>query len=361
MAGKDKAESNGGSPLEQLREEAVNLVKAGAQKVADSAGEKVHELTGRLTDIAEGGGELPKIGMRVLKGESPMKAFAAEKTKGLKDNTLGKVKGMFGGGGDGGGGGGGGEAAGEGGKIGDPKTTNIVESIDIGVPLRVVYDHWSAYDRFNEFTKGVQSVDKSDDMESDWKLKIGPSNRSWKATVLEQVPNERIVWKSEGAKGTTHGAISFHELGPRLTRIVVVVEYYPSGFFEKTANLWRAQGRRLRLDLKHFARKVTLAAEEDIESWRGEIRDSEVVRDHDEVTEEEEREQEGRQDQHEDEDRDEDEDDERDEDEEDEDEEDEDEEQDDYDDEDEGADEEDEDEDEERPSKRRQKAGSRGR
>ena len=89
--------------------------------------------------------------------------------------------------------------------------------------------------------------------------------------------------------GTTHGCVSFHKLADRLTRVVVVVEYYPSGFFEKLGNIWRAQGRRLRLDLKHFQRYVTLQADvEDAEGWRGEIRDSEVVRSHDEVVEAEE-------------------------------------------------------------------------
>ncbi|MGW1798356.1 SRPBCC family protein, partial [Streptomyces sp. NPDC001984] len=122
---------------------------------------------------------------------------------------------------------------------------------------------------------------------SDWKVKVGPSTRGWKATTQEQVPDERIVWTSEGAKGTTRGCVSFHELTSTLTRIVLVVEYYPSGFFEKTGNIWRAQGRRLRLDFKHFQRYVTLTDEEP-EGWRGEIRDGEVVRTHEEAIEEEE-------------------------------------------------------------------------
>ncbi|MFF1965047.1 polyketide cyclase, partial [Streptomyces sp. NPDC058232] len=57
--------------------------------------------------------------------------------------------------------------------------------------------------------------------------------------------------------------------------------------FEKTGNLWRAQGRRLRLDLKHFQRHVTLTDEEP-DGWRGEIRDGEVVRSHEEALEDEE-------------------------------------------------------------------------
>lgn len=98
---------------------------------------------------------------------------------------------------------------------------------------------------------------------------------------------DRRRQRSEGAKGTTHGCVSFHELTPDLTRVVLVVEYYPSGFFEETGNLWRAQGRRLRLDFKNFQRHVTFADEE-VEGWHGEIRDGEVVRSHEEALEEEE-------------------------------------------------------------------------
>lgn len=168
---------------------------------------------------------------------------------------------------------------------------NIIEVLDVGVPLRDAYDYWTQYDQFSSFAKGVRDVSKSDEVGSDWKVKVGPSSRSFKATVQEQIPDDRIVWTSEGAKGTTRGAVSFHELAPTLTRIVLVVEYYPSGFFEKTGNLWRAQGRRMRLDFKNFQRYVSLTNEEP-EGWRGEIRDGEVVVSHEDAMEEEDAEQE---------------------------------------------------------------------
>lgn len=168
---------------------------------------------------------------------------------------------------------------------------NIIEVLDVGVPLRDAYDYWTQYDQFSSFAKGVRDVSKSDEVGSDWKVKVGPSSRSFKATVQEQIPDDRIVWTSEGAKGTTRGAVGFHELAPTLTRIVLVVEYYPSGFFEKTGNLWRAQGRRMRLDFKNFQRYVSLTNEEP-EGWRGEIRDGEVVVSHEDAVEEEEAEQE---------------------------------------------------------------------
>ncbi|MFI6730710.1 SRPBCC family protein [Streptomyces sp. R-74717] len=261
------------SGADRLREEASNFLSAQVERLAEKAGDKLTDVTGQLTDVAESG-SLPAIGSRILQGDSPLKAFVGEKAKGVKDKVVGKVKEAFGGGK--------GKRKSSGGKV-----MNIIEVLDVGVPLRVAYDHWTQYDQFSSFAKGVRDVSKSDEMSSDWKVKVGPSSRSFKATVQEQIPDDRIVWTSEGAKGTTRGAVSFHELAPSLTRIVLVVEYYPSGFFEKTGNLWRAQGRRMRLDFKHFQRYVSLAQEEP-EGWRGEIRDGEVVVSHEDAMEEEE-------------------------------------------------------------------------
>ncbi|NEB81956.1 SRPBCC family protein [Streptomyces sp. SID14478] len=267
---------DGASPMDRLRDEFTDFLDAQAQHLTDKLGDSLTGLTGKLQDAAENGGTLPRVGARMLQGDSPAKAMVAEKAKDIKDGVVGKAKDLFSSGGGGGG------------KAGDTKVTNIVEVVDVGVPLRTVYDQWTQYEEFSSFTKGVRSVSASDEVSSDWKVKVGPSSRSWKATVQEQLPDDRIVWTSEGSKGSTRGAVSFHELAPTLTRIVVVVEYYPAGFFEKTGNLWRAQGRRLRLDLKHFARYVTLNADEEVEGWRGEIRDGEVVRSHEEGLEDDE-------------------------------------------------------------------------
>ncbi|MFD3450754.1 SRPBCC family protein [Streptomyces sp. NPDC058691] len=263
-----------GSGLDQLRGAFKDFVGAQVGNLADKAGDKLGDITSGLTGVAENGGVLPKAGLRMLQGDSPIKALIGEKAKSVKDSVVGKVKEAFGGGGKGRG-------------SGTTKVMNIIEALDVGVPIRDAYDYWTQFEKFSGFTKGVRSVSKGKEADSDWKVKVGPSTRGWKATVQEQIPDDRIVWTSEGAKGTTRGCVSFHELTPTLTRIVLVVEYYPSGFFEKTGNIWRAQGRRLRLDFKHFQRYVTLTDEEP-EGWRGEIREGEVVRTHEEAIEEEE-------------------------------------------------------------------------
>src|SRR4051794_17540913 len=143
--------------------------------------------------------------------------------------------------------------------------------------------------------KKVESVEAPDENKITFEAQIFLSHRSWEATILEQIPDERIVWRSKGQKGHVDGAVTFHEIGPNLTRILVVLEYYPQGLFEKTGNIWEAQGRRARAELRHFRRHVmtrTILNPEDIEGWRGTIEDGEVVETHEDAVEREQQEQE---------------------------------------------------------------------
>ena len=197
---------------------------------------------------------------------------------GLKD----KMKNAFGGGGGSGG-------------AKKLKMTNIVEGLDVGLPLRTTYDTWTQFADFPSFMKKVETVDQESDEKTNWTAKVFWSRRTWQATIIEQVPDSHIVWRSTGAKGHVDGAVSFTELGPNLTRVLLVLEYWPKGLFERTGNLWRAQGRRARLEFKHFRRHAmtnVLLRQEEVEGWRGEIRDSEVVKTHEEALEEEQAQQE---------------------------------------------------------------------
>src|SRR5215203_5186895 len=155
--------------------------------------------------------------------------------------------------------------------------TNIVEGLDVGLPLRTTYDTWTQFADFPSFMKKVESVNQESDEKTNWKAKVFWSRRTWQATIVEQVPDSHIVWRSTGPKGHVDGAVSFTGLGPNLTRVLLVLEYWPQGLFERTGNLWRAQGRRARLEFQHFRRyamTTALLEQGEIEGWRGEIRES---------------------------------------------------------------------------------------
>ena len=268
---------------DRLKAEVQDYLAAQVTRLLTGVGTKLGETTGKLNDIADGKSPgFAKLaldgGRKLAEGKSPMRAAFEVGAGKVKDNVVGAFKNLTGGKGRKKGGGG-------------QKPTVIIEYVDVGVPVRTAYDQWTQYQDFSTFAKGVKSANRADDTSSDWQLKVFWSNRSWKAKTTEQVPDDRISWTSEGAKGTTKGVVTFHELAGNLTRVILVIEYYPKGLFEKTGNIWRAQGRRARLDLKNYVRHITLKGEAD-DGWRGEIRDGEVVHSHEDAVAEEEQEQE---------------------------------------------------------------------
>jgi uncharacterized membrane protein len=268
------------APMDRLKNEAGGLLDALAQRATSALRDKVDDATGRLTEYVDGGGGpglmAAVTGAKgIAEGKGPVRSVLGAGFTGVKE----KVAGIFGG------------NKGKSGGKQKLKLTNIVESVDVGVPVRLAYNQWTTYQDFPTFTKKVEQAQPDDDgAKVKWKAQVFWSHREWEATITDQRPDERIIWRSSGQKGHVDGAVTFHELGPNLTKIVIVLEYHPQGFMERTGNLWRAQGRRTRLELKHFQRHVmahALLNPDDVEGWRGTIEDSEIVKDHETALQEE--------------------------------------------------------------------------
>jgi hypothetical protein len=272
-------------PTDALKDAGQRLLGLLVQRAAEAATDRVSGLSERLTGVAENGGQ----GLRTALGGKERAEDDGDGEEGddgesrpgflkrgftaLKD----KMKNAFGGGG-----GSGGQK-----KL---KMTVISESQNVGLPLRTTYDLWTQFADFPTFMKKVESVEQASDEKLNWKAQIFLSHRTWEATIVEQVADSHIVWRSKGPKGHVDGGVSFTALGPNLTHIALILEYYPRGFFERTGNLWRVQGRRARLEFQHFRRHAmsnVLIHQDEVQGWRGEIHDSEVVKTHEEALEEE--------------------------------------------------------------------------
>lgn len=172
------------------------------------------------------------------------------------------------------------------------RKADIIEDVDIGAPRRLVYTEWSRLREFPSHAEKAKSLDQATDEQPQWKRSASWSSPSWESALIEQIPDERIVWRSHGPTGYVYGAVTFHELSPDLTRLLLVMEYRAVGLFGTAGVLWRARTRRVRGELKRFRRHVmTMTSYTEtggIEDWRGEIRNGEVVRTHEDAIAEDE-------------------------------------------------------------------------
>jgi uncharacterized membrane protein len=151
----------------------------------------------------------------------------------------------------------------------------IQQSVDVGAPLEVVYDQFTQFEDFPKFMHRVERAEQRDDEHVVFTEKMWGIRRQWEAEIVEQRPDERIVWKT--TSGMNHvGVVTFHELAERLTRVELNLDLDPDGPIEKIARGARFVKRAARADLKRFKAFVEMRDEE-TGAWRGAIQDGDVI------------------------------------------------------------------------------------
>jgi uncharacterized membrane protein len=188
--------------------------------------------------------------LKKLSGESEEEAekLGQKAAEGAKESMSGGgllKKALPGGGGKGGGG-------------GDKKTRRlpIQRWTDVAVPVDRAYDAWLKFDAYPKFMHRVLSVEQKDGKVS-WTEKIWFSTRQWEGEITDRRKNELIAWKSK--KGTKHkGVVTFHKLADNLTRVMVDMEFEPTGMIEKMASGMRFVKRAVQSDLARFKAYVEM-------------------------------------------------------------------------------------------------------
>ena len=248
------------------------VAKNGPQMLKDMGGDKAREKLGEANEkggvtgfaagaakraLSGGGGNL--VDRLKQGGEAEAKKQAAD--SGGVTGAVAKVAEKFSGSG-----GKGGEGWGKGRRL------PILYSIDVAAPVEAVYNQWTQFEENNAFFHRVQGVEQKSDEAVVWRENIWGRRREWNAKIEEQVPNERIAWKSDAGKGV----ITFHRLAPKLTRVEVVFDWQPKGVVEKLASGLRFHKRAAKADLKRFKAFVETRGEE-TGGWRGTIEDGKVT------------------------------------------------------------------------------------
>src|SRR5579884_603584 len=139
---------------------------------------------------------------------------------------------------------------------------------DVAVPVDKAYEAWTNFDEFPKFMHRVLSVEQKGRDRVSWQEKIWFSKRQWEGQITERRENDRIVWQTKS--GMNHkGIVSFHSIGDNLTRVMIEMEFQPTGMIEKMASGMRFVKRAVQADLARFKAYVEMEDAKGIEYRSG--------------------------------------------------------------------------------------------
>jgi uncharacterized membrane protein len=143
------------------------------------------------------------------------------------------------------------------------------QSIEVDVPVTTAYNQWTQFEDFPKFMDSVESIRQLDDRRLHWKVSIDGVTREFDAEVTEQLPDERIAWKS--LDGTTQaGVVTFHKLSPTKSRVMLQLDMQPQGLVEKAGEKLGFVARQAKQDMENF-KKFIESRELETGAWRGEV------------------------------------------------------------------------------------------
>ena len=145
----------------------------------------------------------------------------------------------------------------------------IEKSIEVNVPVRTAYNQWTQFEEFPKFMEGVEQVKQINDKRLHWKARIAGQSEEWDAEITEQVPDQRIAWKSQkGARNA--GIVMFQPISDAKSLIMLQLEYNPQGIVENMGDAAGVVTQRVEGDLKRFKDFIESRGRE-TGAWRGKV------------------------------------------------------------------------------------------
>lgn len=148
--------------------------------------------------------------------------------------------------------------------------SQVIETIDVDVPVTTAYNQWTQFESFPQFLSFVESITQIDDTHNHWVVKVGGVEREFDAEITEQHPDERVAWKSTGGNVSQAGVVTFHKLSESTSRVSVQLDWEPEGLVEKAGALLGIDSAAVKGDLKNFKKFIEEHGTEQ-GAWRGDV------------------------------------------------------------------------------------------
>ena len=114
-----------------------------------------------------------------------------------------------------------------------------------------------------------ESVRQLNDTQLHWIAEIAGVHREWDATIVDQVPDDHIQWRSTSGADNA-GTVSFKPLGADRTEVTLALTFEPEGVVEKAGDVLGIVQRRTRGDLENFKEMIEDRGQA-TGAWRGEV------------------------------------------------------------------------------------------
>jgi uncharacterized membrane protein len=145
----------------------------------------------------------------------------------------------------------------------------ITKTFEIDAPVRKVYNQWTQFEDFPRFMDGVKEVRQLDDTHLHWKARIAGKEKEWDAEIVEQVPDQRIAWRStEGVMNA--GTVRFEPVAQDRSRVHLTMEYEPKGLLENVGDAIGVVDRKVDKAVEDFKKLIEQRGQE-TGAWRGEV------------------------------------------------------------------------------------------
>jgi uncharacterized membrane protein len=145
----------------------------------------------------------------------------------------------------------------------------VTESKVVDHDVHTVYNQWTQFEDFPRFMRGVDRVEQLDDRRLHWVASFAGSTHEWDAEITEQVPDERIAWRSTGGKTNT-GQVTFRPADTGKTEVTLEMGWEPEGLKEKVGGALGLDTRQVKQDLDRFESLLDERGGEETGAWRGE-------------------------------------------------------------------------------------------